>query len=615
MLTARQIVGQYEEIEIDREAILADTQLSDDDRKGIEHLLAFDAVAEEMFWRQISRYSYDLYQVLQHIETAAQDDSSIALPEGFTEYISALHINHGVHDEVSKKKFFPDFSEEDFSRVLDAAISYAKRTEKTRLEGELQGAKVYFFDERPIADIMFSPDFEPERPPGCNLYPPTVTRKDQIGDLQNPFTVVRTNPGGALVEIHFLQEYGSIIRRALPHYDAAIESFRKSGRKRTVKLLEIKRDLLKGKPEGKPPHKRLEEWEIAWVLANRERPLDVDHVAEFIESYLAFDIRGLWQSDLLVQTEESRRLNAMLADATKWERELPYIPSRRKGDIPRPTAQFMDTIGRRGYMAHGSTALANNLPNDASVQDRFGAVATMFTNMLDAKQEAILIPMIATVVPEDVLRAYDPELTYAPYRGGKTIESGKIRLLTEIMFKIGTATHEATHFLAKKQSKEKLKDLFGTDTSMWEEGRAESGRLFFYRKAITEGVENFGWDVDVDEAVRFAYQTEVADMVRHMRFGPKNAYGRSARMRLAYLIEKEAVTVTEDTQLLVDPDKMEAAAEELFTAHLRIATDGDTEAARVFKDRYSTTEEATTLVERLIDMTDYLPVDIMLRYK
>ncbi len=622
LLTAEIVVGQYYPIEIDTKGLLASVGITSQRQDGINHLIEFGNIADEIFWYQISRFSYKLNEVFTYMQSANVD---LSKTESFRSYINALSINHGLHDEVSHRKFFPTFSKNDFISALDKTIDFFLEKKDFGIARQLDEYRKDFEGEKiSIADVVFSADFEPIRPPGIGVYPVSVNDKEEAEGLRNSFSVVRDTKSTTvkdgrvervsreLFEVPYEVEYQEIIKRAIKELHAAKNAFHAAGDIEFAHVLDQQIKIITTSPKN--PEQRNMPWEQAWVQWNAKGAPLIDHVAGWIEPYLGFADRNMWQSDLLVQTEASKKLNKLVTDVAKYEKMLPYAPSIKKGKLQKPTVRFMEVLFRRGYSNHGSHTLANNLPNDTWVEERVGGTNTLCTNIMAAKQEAILMPLIVDLVPKSVLKEYDPKMKIVKMGKGKTFQSKTLEELTMIMFFIGTAAHEKTHFQGKKISDEKRKLLYKNDSSMWEEGRAEAGRLYFYRESIKDAINVFDWDVNLDEAVRFAYQTEIADMFRHIRFGEENAYAKSAKLRLAYLIDKGAIKVDDNEQFICDPKKMEKAAKDLFITHLKIITDGDVKTAKAFKDTYGAKTDVLQLIDRVVKRTDYLPKDIVITY-
>lgn len=130
-LTAESVLAEYVFVPIDRGELIRQTPPStfnDGRLEALEALVRFGEATEEIFWHQVSRYSFALHETFTYIaQTLQRADEKV--PDGFSAYLSAMEENMGVHSLRTKKKFYPSFKKEEFEATVEKVRNLALETE------------------------------------------------------------------------------------------------------------------------------------------------------------------------------------------------------------------------------------------------------------------------------------------------------------------------------------------------------------------------------------------------------------------------------------------------------------------------------------------------------
>ena len=224
----------------------------------------------------------------------------------------------------------------------------------------------------------------------------------------------------------------------------------------------------------------------------------------------------------MVDPEESEALDLYKAELPWLEMNLP-IPDEHKNPNrgTESPIRVANTVYTAGDTRTGVQTIAFNLPNDERVREAKGSKKVMLKNVIDAKYEAILVPIAEKVMrPEHVARVereayFDFVLHHELSHGlgpGKLVIDGRE---TEVRLE--------------------LKELY----SALEEAKSDVLGMYDIYMLIDKGVlppekgENLSWTV-------------VPGLFRSARFGPTEAQGLGVVCQFNYLAEKGALSISED---------------------------------------------------------------------
>ncbi|MEN8005547.1 MAG: peptidase [Candidatus Krumholzibacteriota bacterium] len=277
----------------------------------------------------------------------------------------------------------------------------------------------------------------------------------------------------------------------------------------------------------------------------------------------------------------------------KFKDELPWLESRlpipdehknmnRGSESP---IRVVDEVYSAGDTRAGIQTIAFNLPNDERVREAKGSKKVLLRNVMKAKFDQILMPIAEVLVAEDQL-------------GDLTSES----------FFLHTLWHEMSHGLGpgkitvdgrKTEVRLELKETYST----LEEAKADAmGEWDIF--VLTRAGKGYFPDTIFKEQSA----TYLAGLFRSVRFGIGEAHGQANAIQYNYLMEKEAITVDENTgRFSIDAAVFEKAIEELVAEICLIQAAGDYDASVRFIEQYG--GMAPSLAAALEKLAD-IPVDI-----
>jgi hypothetical protein len=283
--------------------------------------------------------------------------------------------------------------------------------------------------------------------------------------------------------------------------------------------------------------------------------------------------------------EASEQLDVLVEHLRDLEAALP-IEERYKS-LDRSFASplsVVDLIYSAGDARKGIQTIAFNLPNDPRVTEDHGTKKVMLRNVIEAKFETILRPIVERVL--------EPGLATAV---------GSRAFFTEVVM------HELAHGLGPRT-------VYGTDTassvalgpsySPIEEAKADVVGIF----SLAELADR---EVYTQEFLREVYATAVASLFRCVRFGTSEAHGQGCAVELHAFLDAGAITVGEDGRFGIDLARIRPAYADLARTLMTLEATGDQAAAEELLASKGTLPPA---VEAAIGRLGDVPVDIRPRY-
>lgn len=419
-----------------------------------------------------------------------------------------------------------------------------------------------------------------EHPEGAGFYPEDMTAQEFEDWLEahpedeaaftSLFTVIRRKDGG-LVAFPYSEAYGIQVREAADLLDQAAQA---TDDPTLAEFLRLRsRDLLRDE---------YFESDMAWMdLAG-----DLEVVFGPYETYedKLFGYKASFESFLCVaDPEQSRALDLYKSELPWLEMNLPIADEfknpNRGSESPIRVANEVYTAGDTRTAVQ---TIAFNLPNDERVREAKGSKKVMLKNVIDAKYDAILVPIAERVMlPEHVQRVereayFDFVLHHELSHGlgpGKIVKDGRE---TEVRLE--------------------LRDLY----SALEEAKSDVLGMYDIYMLIDKGVlppekgANLSWTV-------------VPGLLRSARFGPTEAHGLGVVCQFNYLAEKGALSISESGKFAPVEEKWRDAVRDLAHDLLMLQANADYDAARAWVDQYGTVSPA---MQRAFDALEDVPVDI-----
>ncbi len=419
-----------------------------------------------------------------------------------------------------------------------------------------------------------------EHPEGANYYPAHLTEEEkaEIADpangLDGLFTMVRRDPNGKLVAQPYSEFFAVQLQEAAQLLREAAELTENESLRR---FLSSRADAFLSDDYF--------ESDMLWM--------DLDSTVEVTigpyETYEddLFGYKASFESFVTVTDPiESRRL-AKFKDELPWlEKNLP-IPDEHK-NLNRGSEspiRVVDEVYSAGDTRAAVQTIAFNLPNDERVREAKGSKKVLLRNVMQAKFDQILMPIAEVLVAEDQL-------------GDLTAES----------FFLHTLWHEMSHGLGpgkivkdgrNTEVRLELKETYST----LEEAKADAmgeWDIFVLQRA--------GRGYFPDEIYRQQSATYLAGLFRSVRFGIGEAHGRANAIQFNYLMEKGALSYSEQTgRFSIDTDVFEHAIGELVADILMIQAEGDYAASVAFIERYG--QMSPVLADALTKLVG-IPVDV-----
>jgi hypothetical protein len=267
--------------------------------------------------------------------------------------------------------------------------------------------------------------------------------------------------------------------------------------------------------------------------------------------------------------EASAALDRFKAEVPFLEANLPIPEEHRNPSpgmvIPIRVVDELYATGQAGVMT-----VAFNLPNDQRVKDSKGFKNVLLRNVMQAKYDAILVPIAERALPPEAATGISFDAFF------------HFVLFHEISHGLGPG--RIVRDGRETDVRTELRELY----SAIEEAKADTLSLFVQGLLAEKGLLP---QVVVDSAP----QTYVAGIFRTIRFGISESHGKGMVAQVNFLMEKGAVRVTDDGRFEPVPENWSGAVRDLAHELLLIEALGDYQAARAFLDRYAAQPPAAML--------------------
>jgi hypothetical protein len=446
----------------------------------------------------------------------------------------------------------------DACREMDAIFWHESYGDREALQKSINDAELRRFAEinygpwdRLNANAPFLPGVG-DKPKGAGYYPADMT-KDELEAaaakqpaLKSPYTIVRRDPGKALIAVPFHEAFAEQVARAAAKLREAAALADDPGLR---KYLELRAQALLD-DDYRPS-------DLAWMDMKQN---GVDIVVGPIENYedQLFGIKTTHEGYVLLKDRDwSARLAKFAKFLPELQRGLP-VPEPYKQETPGTDSDLnaYDAVYYAGDCNAGSKTIAINLPNDEQVQLQKGTRRLQLKNAMRAKFENILAPIADRLIAKD-------EREHVKFDA----------FFENVMF------HEVAHGLGIKNTlngKGPVRAALKEQAGAIEEGKADVLGLYMVAKLKEKG--ELG---DADMTDNFV--TFLASLFRSIRFGATEAHGRANLAQFLFFRERGAFTRDAATGTYrVDPDKMRAAMNAMSEKILRLQGDGDYEGVVAF---------------------------------
>jgi len=385
------------------------------------------------------------------------------------------------------------------------------------------------------------------KPAGAQFYPADMT-KAEFEAFDDPgktghYSLVRRNETGGLVLLPYSQAYAAQLQPIVAELRAAAGIASDPQLKQYLE----KRATALETDEYQPS-------DFAWMEMKQNQ---VDLVIGPIENYedQLYGYRTAFEAYVLVKDMQwSERLARFAKFLPEMQRNLPVPAAYRKEAAGSASdLNAYDVVYVAGDSNAGSKTIAINLPNDEEVALKAGTRRLQLKNAIQAKFEAILVPIANELIASDQLEHVDPEAFFA-----------------NVMF------HEVAHGLGIKNTidgKGTVRAALRETYSPLEECKADILGLYLVTKLLERKELQ-------DTTLLEHYVTYVAGIIRSVRWGATNAHSVANMIEFNYFEDQGAFTRDAATGTYrVDAAKMSQAVTSLAGRLLRLQGDGDYAAA------------------------------------
>ena len=415
------------------------------------------------------------------------------------------------------------------------------------------------------------------RPPGATFYPADMTTQEfeqaDLADKASWYTLLRRDANGKLVTVPYHVAYKADLERAA---GLLREAAKLSADASFASYLELRAKALLDDD--------FQASDLAW-MDMKSNPVDI--VIGPIESYedALFGYKTAYEGIVLVKDQEwSQRLARFAQFLPELQRGLP-VPDKYKAQMPGSNADLnaYAAVYYGGDANVGAKTIAINLPNDEEVQLQKGTRRLQLENVMQAKFDAIMLPIAKQLVADDQLKH-----------------------VTFDAFFQNTMFHEVAHGLGIKNTldgKGTVSEALKDQASSFEEGKADVLGLYMVQKLADKG--------EMDKAKLLDnYVTFLAGIMRSVRFGAADAHAKANMVRFNFFAEQGAFSRDAQTgRYRVDADKMRKAIDALSAKLLTIQGDGDYTGAKQLTDTLGVIEPDLAADLKKLEAAG-IPVDI-----
>jgi hypothetical protein len=323
--------------------------------------------------------------------------------------------------------------------------------------------------------------------------------------------------------------------------------------------------------------------DIEWVQLQDPK---FDVIFAPYETY-ADDLLGVktsYGAAVLIRNEtESRKLAVFQKYVPDIQDALPLAPEDRPSKKGKASPmEVMDTPFRAGDLRHGYQAVADNLPNDPRIHEKYGSKKIFFKNFMDARVGVVILPLA-----KRVMRPGDASLASAEGYLAST-------MMHEICHGLGPA------FARRGGQRVDIRESIGPIYSGLEEAKADVTGMFGLQWLVEHGALQ-------RERLNEYYASYVAGIFRTVRFGTGEAHGRAEMMEFNFLSERGAITREANGTYAIQYDKMPAAVAAVAKELLEIEATGDRARAEAWFAKYGTMPPE---LHAALDRASDVPVDI-----
>jgi hypothetical protein len=423
------------------------------------------------------------------------------------------------------------------------------------------------------------------RLPGAGFYPEDMTKEEferrlqAFPDLKEEFerndTVIR-RIDGTLVALPYEKVYLDQLAaasRALAEAAALVES------PSLRRYLSLRSEaLLRGGYYAS---------DAAW-LDVKDNQIDV--VIGPIETYddLLMGLKASYEGAALVKdAKASGALEVYKQNLPGMAQALPVEDAFKKSNTGSGNVlEILNVVRFSGDFNAGIKTVAASLPNDERVLQDKGAKKQIYKNVLEAKFDAILLPIARILLP----KKDQP-------------------LVTKEAFVTNVLLHELSHtlgvdYVVGKKDLTVRRALLERYPAI-EEAKADVVGMFDMQYLVAQ-------EIFTEEEAEENRATYLASIFRSVRFGTEDAHGRANAIQLNHLLAEEGIDFDRKKgEFSVHARKFDAAIAGLAKTLLEIEGTGDYDRAGALVKKLGTLDPA---VREALKRIEQVPVDVVFTY-
>ena len=345
----------------------------------------------DIIYDQRGKYNLTVRKTIEAIWDNSETDKSATEWSDFVTYSGQVWFSNGIYHHYSNDKFTPAFSQEYFSRLVNAV-----KQENLPLE---KNEDIEAFLTR-LNPVIFDPSFEPKMvnlkagidnvAESANNFYQGVTQKE-VETFYAKFPQSDREPewglnsklikeDGLLIEKVWRSGgmYGSAIDKMIFWLEKAANVAENDHQKKSLSL------LIEYYKSG--DLKKWDEYNISWV---QDTTSIIDFTNGFIEVYSdAIGKKGSFESVLSLRDFETTKRIKLIADDAQWfEDNSPLDAAHKKKEVKGISAKAITVIVESGDAAP-STPIGINLPNSDWIRKEYGSKSVSISNIVHAYNES-----------------------------------------------------------------------------------------------------------------------------------------------------------------------------------------------------------------------------------
>ena len=421
-----------------------------------------------------------------------------------------------------------------------------------------------------------------QKPEGANYYPGDITKEEFLQWIENHqedkesfesnFTVIRRQ-GEKLVAIPYSRAYLDLLK-------PAAKLLKQAANLSENESLKI---FLNSRADAFLSNDYYQS-DMDWM--DLDSPIEVVIGPYEVYEDALMGYKAAFESFITVADPvESEKLATIANYLNDMERNLPYKDEYKNFErgISSPF-KVVQEIYTAGDTRAGIQTLAFNLPNDERVREAKGSKKVMLKNILEAKFNKILMPIVEKVIVPGQL----PDISFDAYFNHV--------LLHEVSHGLGPGT-----LILPNGEKTTVNKMLADTYSTLEEAKADVCGNYNVQFLIDQGV----FPKELEQSL---YATYLGGMFRSVRFGIESAHARANMIQFNYLMAKDAFQFDDQTKKFsVNHFKVKEAIKELANLLLTVQAEGNYKAAKNLIKNYGVMTES---MQAALDKLNDIPVDI-----